>query len=196
MLKSTLKMIAQTVALVLLLPLYLVYWLFSLADKDKALAACSQFLSLFPGITGSYLRVAFCRLAMSECSADAFIGFGTLFSQQQTSIGAGVYIGPQSNIGKSRIGNNCLLGSAVHIMSGKGQHNFDALDTPIREQGGHFETITIGEDCWIGNGALIMANVGKKCIIGAGSVVTQDIPDYSIAAGNPAKVIKSRLENT
>ncbi len=77
-------------------------------------------------------------------------------------------------------------------MSGKTQHYFDDIETPIKDQGGEFEKITIGEDCWIGNGALIMANIGKKCVIGAGSVVTHDVPDYSIVAGNPAKVIKKR----
>lgn len=53
--------------------------------------------------------------------------------------------------------------------------------------------ITIGEDCWIGGGAIICPGVtiGNRCIIGAGSVVTKDIPDDSIAVGNPAKVIKN-----
>ena len=80
-------------------------------------------------------------------------------------------------------------------MSGKFQHDFSALETPIKDQGGMFHKISIGEDCWIGNGSLIMANIGKKCIIGAGSVVTKDIPDYSVVAGNPANILKSRLEN-
>ena len=80
-------------------------------------------------------------------------------------------------------------------MSGSGQHNFDDLDTPIQQQGGKYEKIKIGEDSWVGNGCLIMANIGKKCIIGAGSVVSKDIPDYSIAVGNPAKVIRNRLDN-
>ena len=77
-------------------------------------------------------------------------------------------------------------------MSGKGQHNFNDLDTPIRKQGGTFKKVTIGEDTWIGNGALIMANVGKKCIIAAGSVVVDDVEDYSIIGGNPAKLIRKR----
>jgi acetyltransferase-like isoleucine patch superfamily enzyme len=79
-------------------------------------------------------------------------------------------------------------------MSGKGQHNFDNLDVPIKDQGGVFEKITIGENCWLGNGAMIMANIGDGCIVGAGSVVTNDMPANSIVAGNPAKVIKNRLQ--
>jgi acetyltransferase-like isoleucine patch superfamily enzyme len=85
-----------------------------------------------------------------------------------------------------------LLGSGVHILSGKQQHNFSDLQTPIRDQGGTFTPITIGEDTWIGNGAIVMANVGKKCVIAAGAVVTKDIPDFSIVGGNPATIIKMR----
>ena len=52
--------------------------------------------------------------------------------------------------------------------------------------------VTIGEDCWIGGGAILCPGVtiGDRCIIGAGSVVTKDIPSDSIAVGNPAKVIR------
>ena len=166
-------------------------WLFS---NDSFFVTSAQFLSLIPGKLGGFLRKNFFRVTMTHCSQNCLIGFGTLFSQCDTEICDGVYIGPQCNIGKCRIEKNCLLGSGVHILSGKGQHNFDDLETPIQEQGGSFEQITIGEDTWIGNGAIIMANVGKKCVIGAGSVVIKDIPDYAIVGGNPAKVLKSRLD--
>lgn len=195
MLKQTAKYTLHLIALMVVLPLYLMYAVLRLFTSSDALfSSFSQFLSLLPGMLGSYLRVAFFRLTMQQCQVELFIGFGTLFSQQQTELFEGIYIGPQCNIGKCRIERNTLLGSGVHIMSGKGQHNFSDLETPIREQGGHFESITIGEDSWIGNGSLIMANIGKKCIVGAGSVVINDVPDYSIVAGNPAKIIKSRIE--
>jgi virginiamycin A acetyltransferase len=155
----------------------------------------SQLLSLLPGIPGTYLRKSYFRFGMTYCDADCSIGFAALFSHRDTEVHKNVYIGPQCNIGKSKIEKNCLLGSGVHILSGKGQHNFDDLDTPIQEQGGQFSKVTIGEDTWIGNGAIIMANIGKKCIVGAGSVVIKDIPDYSIVGGNPAKIIKSRQPN-
>ena len=77
-------------------------------------------------------------------------------------------------------------------MSGKGQHDFSDLDVPIKEQGGTFEKIVIGQNCWVGNGAMIMANIGANCVVGAGSVVIDDIPENAIVAGNPARVIKVR----
>ncbi|OZG73420.1 acetyltransferase [Hahella sp. CCB-MM4] len=191
--KSAVKELMFTIFLVLASPVSILYLIGSvLISKDRLFSGYSQLMSLFPGMIGNYLRVGFYRVAMTRCDKEVVISFGTIFSQTDTEILEGTYIGPQCNIGKSRIEANCLLGSGVHIMSGKGQHNFSDLDTPLREQGGEFSKVTIGEDSWIGNGALIMANVGKKCIIGAGSVVISDIPDYAIVAGNPAKIIKMR----
>ena len=178
MLKNTVKRSARLIARIVMLPIYFVYVIACLVtSKDQTFAGFSQLLSLFPGLSGSYIRVGFYQMAMQKCHENLVIGFGTLFSQQETELSEGVYIGSQCNIGKSRIEANCLLGSGVHIMSGKGQHNFDDLEMPIRDQGGSFEAVTIGEDSWVGNGALIMANIGKKCIIGAGSVVVNDIPE-------------------
>lgn len=85
-----------------------------------------------------------------------------------------------------------MIGTYAMITGGKNQHRFDSRDMPIRLQGGEFNPVTIGRDCWIGNGAIIMADLGEGCIIAAGSVVTKSIPPYSIAAGVPAKVIGAR----
>ena len=85
-----------------------------------------------------------------------------------------------------------MIASGVHILSGKNQHSFDSLNDPIQSQGGHFEKISIGNDCWIGNSALIMANIGDQAIVAAGSVVISDVPEKAIVAGNPAKVVKYR----
>lgn len=191
--KKTVKSVAQIFALLVILPLLVCFWLIAVfADKNNTFAGVSQLLSLLPGKSGSYCRIAFYRLTMTNCHADLYIGFGCIFSHLDTELASGVYIGPQSNIGKCIIEQDCLLGSGVHILSGKEQHNFSDLNSPVREQGGSFHAIKIGEDTWIGNGAIVMANIGKKCIIGAGAVVIHDIPDFSIVAGNPAKIIKSR----
>ena len=52
--------------------------------------------------------------------------------------------------------------------------------------------MVIGQDTWVGNGAIIMASVGRKCVVGAGSVVTHDVEDLSVVAGNPARLIRKR----
>lgn len=99
------------------------------------------------------------------------------------------------------IGNNVLLGPRVYVRGAN--HSFDSLDIPINQQGHHEESIqylnqnysiVIEDDVWIGANAIILPGVkiGKGSVIGAGSVVTRNIPESSIAAGSPAKVIKNR----
>jgi acetyltransferase-like isoleucine patch superfamily enzyme len=77
-------------------------------------------------------------------------------------------------------------------MNGAEQHGIGRLDVPIREQPGVWPRVTIGRDSWVGDRAIVLADVGKHCVIGAGSVVTRPIPDYAIAVGAPARVIRSR----
>lgn len=192
--KIILKNIIFVLSVILTSPFIIIYKLLSLIDKgDQPFASFSQLLSLMPGKTGNYLRAAFYFFCMQRCNKDCVISFLSIFSQHETELESGVYIGPGCNIGVSLIKQNTLLGSGVHIMSGKSQHHITDLNTPIKEQGGYFEKITIGEDCWIGNGALIMADIGEHSIVGAGSVVVDKIPPFSIAAGNPAKVIRTRI---
>ncbi|MCK0163991.1 acyltransferase [Marinobacter sp. S6332] len=174
-------------------PLYALYCLTArISDPDASFASFSQFLSLFPGKTGSYLRAAFYSQACPNTSDEIVVGFLTLLSHRDTTIQRGVYIGPQCNIGKCTIGEDTLIGSGVHILSGNRQHNFDDPDTPIQQQGGYFEKITIGRDCWIGNSATVMADVGSHSIVAAATVVTKVIRQFAIVAGQPARIIKNR----
>ena len=187
------KTLIYALCAMIVAPITITYFIIaSCLNRNSIFAACSQILSLLPGKSGALLRSGFYRYAAEYCHPNVLIGFGTLLSQQQTVIGKNTYIGPQCNIGKCQIGSDTLLGSGVHILSGKGQHNFDDLSKPIKDQGGSFEQVSIGDDCWLGNGAVVMANVGSHSVVAAGSVVINDVPEYAIVAGNPAKVIKMR----
>jgi len=106
-----------------------------------------------------------------------------------------VYMGPYGYIhaaGKIRIGPNCLFGPRVTIIAGN--HGFRNKDIPIRFQGGIAKNILIDEDVWLSANVTVLGGVaiGKGAVIGAGSVVTKDIPPYSISAGIPAKIIGNR----
>lgn len=190
--KHYIKILCSTICMLLVSPLIFSYLVLNKVTTDEVIASYSQFLSLIPGKFGSYIRVSFYGVTLARCHRETVIGFGTLFSRTDVELECGVYIGPQCNIGKCIVRKDCLVGSGVHILAGKKQHIFDDVNTPIQQQGQVLGSVEIGEDSWIGNGALIMANVGKKCIIGAGAVVNKDVPDYSIVVGNPAKLVGKR----
>lgn len=90
------------------------------------------------------------------------------------------------------IGDRTIIGP--HSMIHTANHKMDDTEKPIQTQGWLKETVTIGKECWIGMNTSILPGVtiGDGVVIGAGSVVTKDIPSYSIAVGNPCKVIKQR----
>lgn len=192
--RSRIKRAIKSIMLTLVLPVFILYWITSRGGKSNGtFQSYSQFLSLIPGKSGIYIRAAFYRLATPGTSDEISIGFLTVFSHRNTTILRGVYIGPQSNIGKCTIGQNTLLGSGVHILSGSRQHNFSVLDKPIQEQGGTFEKIHLGPNCWIGNSAVVMASIPADAIVAAGSVVTQTPDTGDIVAGNPAKALRNRI---
>lgn len=194
---ETAKAAVKLASVLVVSPLILLYWVLRpIAREDQLFSGFSQLLSLIPGLPGSYLRIAFYRYVMQHCATDSVIGFGSLFSHRGTELHSGIYIGPQCNIGLSIIHPNCLIGSGVHILSGKNQHKFEDLNMPVRLQGGQYEQISLGENSWVGNGAIIMANVGRDCIIGAGTVVTQDLPSGSIVVGNPGQIVRSRYTDS
>jgi virginiamycin A acetyltransferase len=177
----------------LILPAYALHagLAFVLGEK-RAFMEFSQWLAVVPGFLGVGSRAAFYHLTMASCARNCYIEFMTTFVTPDTRIGEHVYIGSMCNVSLAEIGDDCLIGTGVLITSGQGQHNFSSRTTPIRLQGGETRRTVIGRDCWIGNGAIVMADVGEGCVIAAGSVVTKPIPPYSIAAGSPAKVIGER----
>jgi acetyltransferase-like isoleucine patch superfamily enzyme len=197
-LRSALKRSIKWLFLVLALPLFgLFLAIRAVTRSDNSFASFSQLLSLVPGKAGVYLRAAFYRLACPDTSDEISVGFLTILSHRDTTIGWGVYIGQQCNIGMCRIGENTLIGSGVHILSGSRQHSFEDTDTPIQAQGGQFEKIAIGNDCWIGNASILMAAIADHSIVAAGSVLTKASSEPgSILAGNPAKAKRNRFQQT
>jgi len=191
--KFLLKKLAFLCGSIVVSPLVAIFYLLQhLTSAKSFFQGCSQLLSIVPFRLGVYLRAAFYKHTCNNVDREVNIGFLTLLSQSNTDIDKNTYIGSQCNIGSCSIGKDCLFGSGVHILSGKNQHNFSDIDIPIRNQGGTIEKIEIGENCWIGNNATIMADIGSNSIVAAGSVVVNSVPEKSIVAGNPAKVVKIR----
>ncbi len=120
------------------------------------------------------------------------ISFGTFFAHSEARVGARVYIGSYCIMGKATIGEGTQVASAVQVLSGQHQHIRDA--SGAFHEAGDFKNVTVGADCWLGAGAIVMADVGARTTIGAASVVTRPIPSDSVAVGSPARVIRGTEE--
>jgi acetyltransferase-like isoleucine patch superfamily enzyme len=106
-------------------------------------------------------------------------------------IGKRSFVGLHNTIiGPVEIGDNVITAQQV-VISGL-NHGYENIDIPIKAQPCEAKKITIGDDCWIGANAVITAGVtiGKHVVVAAGSIVTKPVPDYSVVAGNPARVLK------
>jgi acetyltransferase-like isoleucine patch superfamily enzyme len=96
--------------------------------------------------------------------------------------------------GPITIGNQVHI--APHVMMFAASHKFADTDIPICKQGVEAAPITIEDDVWVAGNVVITAGVriGHGSVIGAGAVVTKDIPPWSVAVGVPARVIRTRKE--
>jgi virginiamycin A acetyltransferase len=195
--REAVKAVLHGLATIVVLPALISYALKRLViGPDRALEGSTQALAMIPGLLGVYLRRAFLAWTIAHCDRSASVHFGTIFSQAGARLDANVYVGPNCHLGLVHIERDALLASGVHVPSGSETHGTGDVDRPIREQEGRRRLVRIGEGAWIGSAAIVMADVGRHSVIGAWSVVTRPIPDFSIAAGVPAKVLQSRQEGT
>jgi len=118
-------------------------------------------------------------------------GVGDVIIGDRTRIGIGSTV-----IGPVIVGNDVRLAQNV-VLSGL-NHNYEEIDKPLSKQGVTTAPIHIGDESWIGANAVVVAGtrIGKHCIVAGGSVVTKDTPDYTVVAGNPARIIKQYNSKT
>ena len=181
------KLCAFAVSVVLVSPLSLVCRVErQLWSRDLFYGPCTQVLSLVPGLPGIYLRAGFYFVVLQKCSWKVHVGFGSLLANWPARLSEHVTIGAYCVLGHVDIQPNVRIASRVSIPSGKRQHLDD-----FRNGSGqtHYDTVRIGTGCWIGEGAILMANIGRHSIVSAGAVVVDEVPEFSIVGGNPAKVI-------
>jgi acetyltransferase-like isoleucine patch superfamily enzyme len=151
----------------------------------------AQGFASLPGFIGSYARAAFYKLTLSDSSIDVVIGLGSYFSSSDAIVGPNVSIGSYCIIGNAQIGRRSQISSHVEIPGGRAQHTRDEYGRLSDTKEALNGRLTIGEDCWIGASAIVMAHVGGQSTIGAGSVVVHDISAGVVAVGTPAKPIKA-----
>ena len=159
----------------------------------------ARFLPNRPIMIGKRARAALCRRIFRKAGKDinverlAYFGLG-----REIEIGNGSGIGLRTAIwgidgrGELIIGENVMMGPEVVILTLNHVHS--RTDIPMGLQGVTASRIVIGDDVWIGTRVIILPGVkiGTGSIVGAGAVVTKDVPPYSVVGGIPAKVIKIR----
>jgi virginiamycin A acetyltransferase len=191
-LRQAVKGIVTAIALILVAPFAgLERLLRAIWKRDVLFTGQAEFLSLFPAKLGRYLRNAYYYYTLRKCPLDCCFMMGVTFTHSETEVGSRVYVGAYSILGMVNIGDDTMISDHVYVLSGRNQHGTSNPDVPFQEQPQTFSTVSIGVNSWIGANAVVMANVGRNCVIGAASVVARDIPDYSVALGAPARVIKS-----
>jgi maltose O-acetyltransferase len=163
---------------------------YGIARHFPASYRCGSF-----GRAGRELRRISCRRVFRSCGRNINIETGAFFDS-----GMEIEIGHNSGLGidcvvpfNLKVGNDVMMGPDVLIVGQN--HRHEDLDIPMRLQGVMDESpVRIGDDVWIGARVVILPGVqiGYGAIIGAGSVVTRDVPPYAICAGNPARVIRIR----
>lgn len=136
-----------------------------------------------------------------ELGENVYIGRNTILSCKEGSILIADYCNISANCSllsetEIKLGKFCFLAGHCYLVAG-GNHSFDDPATPIMFQpsvskGG----IHIADDVWFGAGVIVLdgVSVGRGTVVGAGSVVTQSLPEYSVAVGSPAQKIRDRRE--
>ena len=167
----------------------------SKANKDEIFFSCGNNSKIFyPYLLGEKEKLFLGKdsTILANSRLQSFSNYG--ITAKQIKIGNNCYIGFNFsclNASSIVIGNNVLIASNVLITSLN--HGVDPeSEIPYMNQNLTSSPVEIGDNCWIGEKVVILPGVkiGKYSVIGAGSIVTKSIPDYSMAVGNPAKVIK------
>jgi len=190
------------------------------ALTTEPLSHLDQLIALAPGETGRILRAKRWRGSMGKVGENSNIGYG-LMVLGASGIELGENFLCQRNCtlsanddGRIIIGDNVFLNHNVTLDSGFGglitidnyttigmnsvlrssNHEYERRDIPVTQQGNRPGQIVLGEDVWIAASVTLLPGtiLGRGCIVSAGSVVSGQYPDYSILAGNPARIIGLR----
>ncbi|HPD01680.1 MAG TPA: acyltransferase [Acetivibrio sp.] len=140
------------------------------------------------------IRRFLCKRIFKSAGKNINIEHGAFFaSGREIEIGDNSGLGLNSRVtGPLKIGNDVMIGPDVMIFTQN--HRNDRLDIPMRLQTDPKRPVVIEDDVWIAARAIILpgVTVHKGAIVGAGAVVTKDVPEYAVVGGNPARIIKYR----
>lgn len=191
--RARVRTVAFWLATVAVVPMLVSYRVrAAVVGRDRALEGSTQLLALVPGLTGQYLRRAFLCRTLAGCARSVTVEFGVLFSSAGARLDDHVYVGPRCHLGLVHLERDVLLGAGVHVPSGARIHPPGQESAPLRERPLERTMVRIGAGSWVGSAAVVMTDVGRDSVIGAGSVVTRQVADRVVAAGVPARVLSAR----
>jgi len=147
----------------------------------------------YSGMLGSYLRIAYYQLTLEKVGAGCHMALGSFFANPQSSMGDRVGVGAYCVLGQVSLGEGTILATGVQIISGSRQHLRDEHGH-LTDTGRSFDRIHIGKECWLGAGAIVMADLGDMVTVALGSVVFRDVPSGAVVAGNPARIIPRSVQ--
>ena len=157
--------------------------------------AVKKIYSLLRGLS-TWVRMLALRAVIKNLGRSVLIQRGCIIAgAENLNIGDHVFINANCMLnaeGGLSIGANTKIGPYTTIWTSN--HNFTNPDIPFRLQGSTFAPVIIDEDVWIGAQVTVLAGVHihQSAVVAAGSVVTKDVPAYSVVGGNPAKIIRMR----
>jgi virginiamycin A acetyltransferase len=153
----------------------------------------AQAFAGIPGRPGVWLLRAYYWWTLESCSLRVFVGYGAYFAHRSARVADHVYIGAYAVIGSVDLGSWALIGTRVSVLSGGHLHAMDAHGRWLPSDLSRLQRTVVGEHAWIGEGAIVMANVGRGAMVAAGSVVSAPVAESVMVGGNPARFIRNLL---
>lgn len=185
------KRFVQVIFLVLVAPRLISYYVCRIFRGRRAFAASSESIARVPGLRGVYMRQAFYRQTLSSCGRDVYFGWLSVFSMPEARVGDRAYIGRFCSLGYADLGDEVMLADGVQILSGGREHGRDqASAASMQAQSQTFQQVRVHRGAWVGAAAVVMADVGEGTVVGAGAVVNKPLPDFALAVGVPARVLR------
>jgi acetyltransferase-like isoleucine patch superfamily enzyme len=176
-------------AVLVVWPLWMMAWLERrLGVGEEAFLFGAQLLAWMPGLPGAFLRSAYYVGTLERCHWEVRVGFGSIFVKRAASMARHASMGNYCVIGNADIGEGVMIGSRVSVPSGKRQHFDEAGRLSAKAE--NFDRVRIGARSWIGEGAIVMSDVGEHSVVGAGAVVVNRVGDRLLVSGNPAQTVR------